>query len=210
MRLKKILLINSLFIILMIPMSPSMAGTWSSPDEKSNKNIEPSLDISDVDVKITYDKATTFFNQNLYDEAAYNYYKIINTSNLDKTIEYNSWKNLGIIFLAKKNYPRALDHLKRARNIKDNKEIKELISKIDISTSGKYIIQVGIFNSAYNANQIIKNIIPINDDFTLVKEKQNGHFVVFFDNLKDKTSADSAAERLKALNSNINFFVKEK
>jgi cell division septation protein DedD len=77
--------------------------------------------------------------------------------------------------------------------------------------SDKYIIQVGIFNSSYNANQIMKHIVYVNDEFTLVKKKKEKQYIIYFDDFKNEAQADSMAESLKSLNFNYDFYVtKEK
>lgn len=76
--------------------------------------------------------------------------------------------------------------------------------------SSTYIIQIGFFKSSFNANQALKNITLADDEFSIVKNKKGTDYILFFDDLKTKNDADILAEKLKALNPNMTFFVKKK
>ena len=73
-----------------------------------------------------------------------------------------------------------------------------------------YIIQIGYFKSSFNTNQVLQTIVLADDEFSIVKKKRGVDYVIFFDDIKTKTDADLLAEKLKALNPNMIFFVKKK
>lgn len=73
-----------------------------------------------------------------------------------------------------------------------------------------YIIQIGYFKSSFNANQALQSIVLADDEFSIVKKKRGVDYVIFFDDIKTKQDADTLAEKLKALNPNMIFFVKKK
>lgn len=116
--------------------------------------------------------------------------------------EYSKSKEL--LSKAKKMLPAdkeiidALNHLAAIKNM-DNRDGKNI-----------YIIQVGAYKSSSNANNIIKNIRILGDNFTLKKHKKGKLFIVYFDGFKSKKDADNYSINLKSLNEKFNFFVKQK
>lgn len=177
------------------------------------KNATAGLPVSAPiqDIKKVYAIANDLFNRNLYSDAIKNYYALVNANNSDDNIVFNSWKRIGIIDIHYHRWEAAFDHLSRAKKIikKDN-EVNNLINYVRKRIVDKYIIQVGVFESSYNASMVIKGISTTIDDFTLIKKKYGNKYIVYFDGFNNKHQADALSERLKALNEGYNFIVKNK
>lgn len=201
MSIKQILK-NSIYLLL-IYSSTSLVAVKSEADLPI---LAPIKDIQNI-----YIKANILFDKHLYADAKKNYYELVKAHNSDNNILFNSWKNIGIIDINYHQWDAAIDHLSRAKKIKPNDyKINSLLNDARKKNTNHYIIQLGVFESSYNANLIIKNISTAIDDFTLIKKKYGNKYIVYFDGFKNKDQADTMSERLKSLNNGHNFIVKNK